>query len=107
MGPKNKHSISNIAKGLVVIVLFLIIWEVAAIIINNNYILPRLGDILLVLVHPLTSVLGGSSLVENAARKPSGSAYRVPVCSSGRSPPRAPDRDFEGDRLPTLTTLSR
>jgi NitT/TauT family transport system permease protein len=67
MEPKNKHAISKIAKGMVVIVLFLIIWEVAAIIINNNYILPRLGDILLVLVHPLASVLGGSSLVENAA----------------------------------------
>ncbi|MEI7432796.1 MAG: ABC transporter permease [Methanomicrobiales archaeon] len=66
MEPKKKHSISNIAKGLVVIVLFLIIWEVAAIIINNNYILPRLGDILLVLAHPFASVLGGSSLAQNA-----------------------------------------
>ncbi len=62
----NKQTISKIAKGLAVIILFLMIWEVAAIIINNNYILPRLGDIIWVLVHPLTSVLGGSSLVENA-----------------------------------------
>ncbi len=62
----NKQTISKIAKGLAVIILLLMIWEVAAIIINNNYILPRLGDIIWVLVHPLTSVLGGSSLVENA-----------------------------------------
>jgi NitT/TauT family transport system permease protein len=63
----NKQTVSDMAKGLAVIVLFLIIWEIAAIIINNNYILPRLGDILLVLVHPLAPVLGGASLAQNAA----------------------------------------
>jgi NitT/TauT family transport system permease protein len=63
----NKQTISKMAKGLAFIVLFLIIWEVAAIIINNNYILPRLGDIILVLVHPLASILGGASLAQNAA----------------------------------------
>jgi NitT/TauT family transport system permease protein len=68
MEPSHKHTIIKLAKGMVVIVLFLIIWEVAAIILNNNYILPRLGDIAWVLVHPLTSVLGGASLVENAAQ---------------------------------------
>ena len=60
------------AKGLAVIILFLVIWEIAAIIINNNYILPRLGDILLVLVHPLASVLGGASLAQKCGRKPQG-----------------------------------
>jgi NitT/TauT family transport system permease protein len=63
---KHRKAISQAAKGLVVIVLFLVIWEIAAIIIDNNYILPRLGAILQVLFHPAASVLGGASLVENA-----------------------------------------
>ncbi len=62
----HRKAIIQAAKGLVVIIAFLVIWETAAVVINNNYILPRLGAILQVLVHPAAPVLGGSSLVENA-----------------------------------------
>ena len=63
---KQRETISRVAKGLVAIVIFLVIWEIAALAINNNYILPRLGAIVQVLVHPAAPVLGGSSLVANA-----------------------------------------
>ena len=52
-------------KGLAVIVLLLVVWECAAIIIDNNYILPSLEDIAAVLLHPFESVLGGESLIAN------------------------------------------
>lgn len=56
----------NAGKGLLVIVIFLLAWEVAAIAIDNNYILPRLGTIFEVLIHPFVPVLGGLSLIGNA-----------------------------------------
>jgi NitT/TauT family transport system permease protein len=61
----SKQSIREFAKGLVVIVLLLVIWEVAALVIQNNYILPTLGEIFAVLLHPAQPVLGGESLIEN------------------------------------------
>jgi NitT/TauT family transport system permease protein len=62
----HRKAIIQAAKGLAVIIAFLVIWEIAAVVIDNNYILPRLGAIVQVLVHPAAPVLGGSSIVENA-----------------------------------------
>ena len=61
----SKQTIREYGKGLAVIVLFLVIWEVAAVIIDNNYILPSLGAIADVLLHPAQPVLGGESLIAN------------------------------------------
>ncbi len=47
------------------IILLLAAWEGAALIIQNNYILPPLGQIGNVLLHPMQPVLGGASLIEN------------------------------------------
>jgi NitT/TauT family transport system permease protein len=61
-----RHAVLQVAKGMVAILVFLAVWEIAAILINNPYILPRLGPILQVLIHPAVPVLGGASLIENA-----------------------------------------
>ena len=60
-----RQTIRDYGKGLAVVVLLLVIWECAALIINNNYILPTLGEIAEVLLHPFEPVLGGESLVAN------------------------------------------
>ncbi len=45
---------------------FLIAWEVAAVVINNQFILPRLESVAMVLATPFSPILGSGSLVENA-----------------------------------------
>jgi NitT/TauT family transport system permease protein len=61
-----RQTLLESAKGLVVIILFLAAWQVAALVIQNNYILPRLSEIAGVLLHPAAPVLGGESLIDNA-----------------------------------------
>lgn len=63
----SKPALTVALKGLIVVLIFLVIWETAAVIIDNPYILPKIGPILEVLAHPATSVLGGATLLENAA----------------------------------------
>jgi len=48
--------------------LILVSWEIAAILINNEFILPKLESILVVLIHPFSSayMMGTGSLVDNA-----------------------------------------
>lgn len=48
-------------------VLFLVAWEVAAILIDNPFILPTIESVVAVLASPFTSILGTGSLIENAA----------------------------------------
>ncbi|HOV67525.1 MAG TPA: ABC transporter permease [Methanoregulaceae archaeon] len=47
-------------------ILFLVVWEMAAIAINNQFILPRLGSVAVVLATPFSPILGSGSLVDNA-----------------------------------------
>jgi ABC-type nitrate/sulfonate/bicarbonate transport system permease component len=61
----SKQSIRDYGKGLALIVILLIVWEGLALLIQNNYILPRLGEILSVLLQPAAPVLGGESLIQN------------------------------------------
>ncbi|MDD1707606.1 MAG: ABC transporter permease [Methanoregulaceae archaeon] len=61
----SRQTIYNYGKGFAVIVLLLVIWEIAAQVIDNNYILPSLGAIADVLLHPAQPVLGGESLIAN------------------------------------------
>ncbi|KAF5032218.1 putative aliphatic sulfonates transport permease protein SsuC [anaerobic digester metagenome] len=46
--------------------LFLFAWEVVAVVINNQFILPRLESVAMVLATPFSPILGSGSLVENA-----------------------------------------
>ena len=52
--------------GLVLPVLLIIGWEVAAIIVNNPFFLPKLETVIPVLLSPFSDILGTGSLVENA-----------------------------------------
>lgn len=61
----SQQALRDYGKGLALIIILVLAWDVAALIIQNNYILPRLGDILGVLFHPLDPVLGGASLIDN------------------------------------------
>ena len=61
----SKQSIREYGKGLAIIVLLLVVWQGAALVIQNNYILPNLGEIFTVLLHPDSPVLGGQTLIEN------------------------------------------
>src|SRR5512145_3475684 len=61
----SKHTIREYCKGLALIIILLVAWEGLALIIQNNYILPRLGEIFAVLLHPMAPVLGGEALFED------------------------------------------
>ncbi len=61
----SQQHLRNYAKGVAVIVLLLAAWECAAVIIQNNYILPSLWEIADTLLHPAEPVLGGESLIGN------------------------------------------
>jgi NitT/TauT family transport system permease protein len=61
----SRQTLREYGKGLLVIVLLLAAWQVAALVIQNNYILPQLGAIAAVLLHPTAPVLGGASLLDN------------------------------------------
>lgn len=47
-------------------IIFIVVWEILAILINNAFILPTVGAILEVLIHPFVDIQGSGSLVENA-----------------------------------------
>jgi NitT/TauT family transport system permease protein len=46
-------------------VLLLVIWEFAAILLNNEFILPRIESVLSILLHPAADILGSGSLISN------------------------------------------
>ncbi|NLX49019.1 MAG: ABC transporter permease [Methanospirillum sp.] len=48
-------------------ILFLVAWEIAAILIDNPFILPRIESVASVLATPFASILGTGSLVHNAS----------------------------------------
>jgi NitT/TauT family transport system permease protein len=56
-------------------IILILVWELLAIYINNEYILPRVGSVFLVILQPFTDILGSGSLAENAIV----SLYRVVV----------------------------
>lgn len=62
----SRQALRDCGKGLALIIVLLVAWEAAAIIIQNNYILPGLGDIFSVLVQPAAPVRGGASMIENS-----------------------------------------
>ncbi|ABS55254.1 binding-protein-dependent transport systems inner membrane component [Methanoregula boonei 6A8] len=52
--------------GLVLPILLIIGWEVAATIVNNPFFLPKLETVIPVLLSPFSDILGTGSLVDNA-----------------------------------------
>lgn len=54
-------------------IILIFAWELVAIIVNNEFILPRVESVLMVLLQPFTDLFGSGSLVENAFM----SLYRV------------------------------
>jgi NitT/TauT family transport system permease protein len=51
----------------IILPLFILIgWEVAAIVINNEFFLPKLESVVTVLMHPTADVFGSGSLLEHA-----------------------------------------
>ncbi|HXW99233.1 MAG TPA: ABC transporter permease [Methanomicrobiales archaeon] len=53
--------------GIILPLLILVVWEIAARLIGNQFILPRLETVLPVLLSPATDILGTGSLLHNAA----------------------------------------
>jgi len=53
--------------GIILPLLILVVWEIAARLIGNQFILPRLETVVPVLLSPTTDILGTGSLLHNAA----------------------------------------
>jgi NitT/TauT family transport system permease protein len=63
LAPVNRRTFLKILLPVAIIVA----WEVLAIILNNQFILPRIGSVLAVLLHPTADILGNGNLIDNAA----------------------------------------
>jgi NitT/TauT family transport system permease protein len=64
---RRNHGVARRLRWAVLPVLFLVAWELAAVLINNPFVLPSLESVAAVLATPFTSILGTGSLVQNAA----------------------------------------
>lgn len=54
------------AIGIVLPIIILIGWEIAAILINSEFVLPRIESVLAILLAPTVDILGSGSLIDNA-----------------------------------------
>ncbi|WP_298668612.1 ABC transporter permease [uncultured Methanofollis sp.] len=54
------------AIGAILPILIIIGWEIAAILIDNEFILPRVESVLAILAAPTVDILGSGSLIDNA-----------------------------------------
>jgi len=64
---RRNHGVARRLRWAVLPVLFLAAWELAAVLINNPFVLPTLESVVAVLATPFASILGTGSLVQNAA----------------------------------------
>jgi NitT/TauT family transport system permease protein len=64
---RRNPGVARSLRWAVLPILFLVAWEVAAVLIDNPFILPTIESVAAVLVTPFASILGTGSLVENAA----------------------------------------
>jgi NitT/TauT family transport system permease protein len=46
-------------------ILLILVWQVLAVLVNNEFILPRVDSVVEVLIHPTVNILGSGSLLEN------------------------------------------
>jgi NitT/TauT family transport system permease protein len=65
--PRRRLGVPRSLRWVVLPILFLIAWEVAAILIDNPFILPTIESVASVLATPFASILGTGSLAQNAA----------------------------------------
>jgi NitT/TauT family transport system permease protein len=63
---RERSKIRKIALNLIIPLIIVIGWAVIAISINNQFILPRLGSVLSVLLTPFVDILGSGPLLYNA-----------------------------------------
>ena len=49
----------------VIPILLILVWQVLAILVNNEFILPSVDSVVAVLIHPTVNILGSGSLLEN------------------------------------------
>ncbi len=59
-------NLKDIGLKIFSVICLLVFWEGLAIYINNPVILPKIEDVLNVLIHPYVSLLGTGSLIDNA-----------------------------------------
>ncbi|CAB3287345.1 Binding-protein-dependent transport systems inner membrane component [Methanocaldococcus lauensis] len=60
-----KLSLKEVILKIVSPICAIILWEILAIYVNNPVILPRVEDVVNVLLHPFNGILGTGSLIEN------------------------------------------
>ena len=46
-------------------ILLILVWQVLAVLVNNEFILPSVDSVVAVLIHPTVNILGSGSLLEN------------------------------------------
>jgi len=49
----------------VIPIILIFVWQVLAVLVNNEYILPSVDSVVEVLIHPTVNILGSGSLLEN------------------------------------------
>jgi len=49
----------------VIPILLILVWQVLAVLVNNEFILPSVDSVVAVLIHPTVNILGSGSLLEN------------------------------------------
>lgn len=64
---RRNHGAARSLRWAVLPILFLVAWELAAVLIDNPFVLPTLESVAAVLATPFASILGTGSLVQNAA----------------------------------------
>jgi len=65
-GLRKGFKISSFFFKIALPILIIIGWQAASILINNDFILPSIGSVLIVLSTPFKDILGSGSLVSNA-----------------------------------------
>ena len=63
---RNRFFSKSLLLKIALPVIIIIAWEVLAILINNEFILPSIESVLMVLARPFADILGSGSLVGNA-----------------------------------------
>ena len=61
-----KKKIKKIGVQIALPILLVLIWEIAAILLNKPFVLPRVEAVIIILAHPIQKVLGTGTLIENA-----------------------------------------
>ena len=61
------EGLSRIGQGLILPTLFLILWQIIAVMVGNPALIPKLTAVISVLIHPFSELIGTGSLAWNIA----------------------------------------